>query len=118
MTSNSTGVLDGGSEPLLSCLLHLLVGRVLRTARHWWSAHPHRILPVGSRRLPQRCGIDGHLPQPLASGRKNRIDDCRNDGRSPALAHSARWLRALNDMDLDRGYLIHAQYPVGVEISL
>src|SRR5450755_1814072 len=96
----------------------MLVDQVLRTGRHWWSAHTHRILPVGSCRLPQRCGIDGHLPQPLASGRKNCIGYCRNDGRSPALAHSTRWLGSLNNMNLDRGRLVHAKHLVAVEVGL
>ena len=37
-------------------------------------------MACASRRLLQRCDIDGHLPQALAGCCKNRIGDGRNDG--------------------------------------
>src|SRR5262245_15993408 len=71
-----------------------------------------------SRGLLQRGGVDRHLPQPFAGSGEDRISDCRNDGGSPALAHTTRRLSALNDMNLDRGRLIDAQHLVVMEIAL
>src|SRR4051794_38203175 len=68
--------------------------------------------------LLQRSGVDRQFSQTLAGCRKDRIGHCRNDGRSPGLAHSTRRLRTLDDMDFDYGRLIHAQDLIGVEISL
>src|SRR6266851_10386623 len=62
--------------------------------------------------------IDRQLSQTLAGCRKDRVGDGGNDGRGPGLAHPARRLEILDDVDLDRRRLIHAQYLVGVEIGL
>src|SRR6266849_6507831 len=94
-----------------------------RAASPGWQVRTVAVLPsthrpVGSRRLLQRCGIDGHLPQSLAGCRKNCIGNCRNDGRSPAFAHSAWRLETLNDVDVDRGCLIDAEHLIAIEIAL
>src|ERR1700693_1067719 len=70
------------------------------------------------QRLLQYSGVDWHLAQPLASRSKDCIGDCRNDARSPALAHSARRLEAPHNVNLDGGRLIHAQHLISVEIAL
>src|SRR5215475_7407804 len=71
-----------------------------------------------SRGLLQRGGVDRHLSQSFASSGEDCIGDRRNDGGGPALAHTTRRLRALNDMNLDRGCLIDAQHLVIMEIAL
>ena len=78
---------------------------------HWSSA-------FRSHRLLQRGGVDRQLSQALAGRRKDRVGDCGNDGRSPGLAHSARRLETLDDVDLDGRRLVHAQHLVGVEVGL
>src|SRR5258705_12358106 len=71
-----------------------------------------------SHRQLQDGGIDRQLSQALASCGKDRVCDCGNDGRRPSLAHSARRLRTLDDVNLDGRRLVHAQHLVGVEIGL
>src|SRR5712691_6248613 len=62
--------------------------------------------------------IDRQLSQTLAGCRKDRVGHCGNDGRGPGLSHPARWLETLDDVDLDRRRLIHAQDLVGIEVGL
>src|SRR5262245_16596749 len=71
-----------------------------------------------SRGLLQRAGVDRHLAQALAGCGKDRVGNRWDDGRSPSLAHSARRLGALHDVDVDRRGLVHAQDLVGVEVAL
>ena len=71
-----------------------------------------------SHRPLQRGGVDRQLSQALAGCRKDRVGHCGNDSRSPSLAHSTRWLRTLDDVDLDGRRLVHAQDLVGIEVGL
>src|SRR5262249_26801297 len=89
--------------------------RALSSPRLEAHAYPTMVHSPG---LLQHGGVDGHLSQPFAGRCKDRIGHCRNDGRSPALAHSARRLGALNDMNLDRRRLIDAQHLVSIEVAL
>ena len=59
-------------------------------------------------RLLQRVGVDRQLAQALAGCRKDRVGDGGGNGRGPGLAHPARRLEALDDVDLDGRRLIHA----------
>src|SRR6266403_36725 len=79
----------------------------LRPSRSLWA----------SARL-QLCIVDRQLSQALASCRKDRVGYCRDDQRSPGLAHSAWWLRTLDDVDLDGRRLIDTQDLVGIEVGL
>src|SRR6266851_3631425 len=54
-----------------------------------------------SHRLLQRGGVDRQLSQALAGRRKDRVGDGGSDGRGPGLAHPARRLGTLDDVDLD-----------------
>src|SRR3974390_1756656 len=67
---------------------------------------------------PQLGGIDWQLPHSLAGCSKDSIGDRGNDRRSPGLAHPARRLGTLDDMDLDRWRLIHPEHLVGIEVGL
>src|SRR6267378_7637949 len=82
-----------------------------------WGAFPYATM-FRSRPLLQRSGVDRQLSQALASCRKDRVGYCRADQRSPGLAHSAWWLRTLDDVDLDGRRLIDTQDLVGVEVGL
>ena len=55
----------------------------------------------GSHRLPQRGGVDRQLSQALAGCRKDCVGHSGDDGRGPGLAHSARRLGTLDNVDLD-----------------
>jgi DNA-binding transcriptional LysR family regulator len=46
------------------------------------------------------------------------ISGCGDDGRSAGFADAARWLRALDDMNLDNWRLIYPEHLVGVEVGL
>src|SRR6266567_9615201 len=87
----------------------------------------HRVLPCSalriakafrSHRLLQRSGVDRQLSQALAGCGKDRVGHGGTDGRSPGLAHSARRLEILDDVDLEGRRLIHAQDLVSIEIGL
>ena len=71
-----------------------------------------------SHRLLQDGGVDRQLSQALAGCGKYCVGDCGSDGRSPGLAHSARRLGALDDVNLDGGRLIHAQDLIAIEVGL
>src|SRR5438477_10985715 len=97
--------------------------RALPAAPNMSSASRHDDFPAGttvfrSHRLLQDGGVDRKLSQALASCSKDRVGHCWHDGGSPGLAHSARRLRTLDDVNLDGRRLIHAQHLVGVEIGL
>src|SRR5260221_13113011 len=54
-----------------------------------------------SHRLLQRGGVDRQLSQPLASCRKDRVGDSGSDAPARGLAHFARRMGALHNVDLD-----------------
>jgi hypothetical protein len=64
------------------------------------------------------CFVDRQLSEALAGGGEDRIGEGGGDQRSTGLAHSARQLRTLDDVDLDGRRLIDAQDLVRVEIGL
>src|SRR3984893_19003219 len=84
---------------------------------HRWGAFTHATVSR-SHRLLQRGVVDGQLSQALSGCSKDCVGHGGNDGRSPALAHPARRLRALYDMDFDGRRLIDAQNLVGIEVGL
>src|SRR5579883_1977384 len=73
--------------------------------------------PVSSRLL-QDVGIDRHPAQALSGCGKDRVGDGGHDAGGPGLAHAAGRLGALDDVNLDRRRLVHADHLVGVEIGL
>ena len=73
---------------------------------------------LGSHRLPRRGGVDRQLAQALAGCRKDCVGHSGDDGRGPGLAHSARRLGTLDNVDLDGRRLVYAQHLVGIEIGL
>ena len=99
----------------------------LRVAkRNVWD---RKLPPDGSERSASRgihvclaplelASIDRQLSQALAGCRKDRVDDCGDDGRGPGFAHTDRRPEALHDVDLNARCLIHAQNLVSVEIGL
>src|SRR5262249_53950250 len=66
----------------------------------------------------QLGGVDRQFAYALASRGKDRVGDRGHNGRCPGLAHPARRLEILHDVDLDGRCLIHAQNLVSVEIGL
>src|SRR5262249_56332733 len=70
------------------------------------------------RGLLQEGAGDWDLAQALAGCGKDRVGDGGHDRRGPGFAHAARRLDVLNDVDVDRRGLVHAQHLVGVEIGL
>jgi hypothetical protein len=60
----------------------------------------------------------GSLRKRLPVATKITVDHCGDDWRGPGLAHSARRLETLDDVDLDGRRLVHAQHRVSIEIGL
>ena len=60
----------------------------------------------------------GILRRRLPVAAKIAIGHCRNDGRSAALAHPARRLEILHNMNVDGRRLVHAKDLVRVEVGL
>src|SRR5262245_56408728 len=74
-----------------------------------------RVWPVGLPRL-ELPGVDWQLAQAFASGGKDSVGYSGRKTRGAGLAQTAGWLGALDDVDLDRRRLVHAQDPVAIEV--
>src|SRR5580704_2905452 len=90
--------------------------------------------PICAIRLSSPCGparswrnsldgfelfrVDWQFAEALAGSRKYCVDHGGHDGRSPRLAHPARRLGTLDNVNLDGRRLVHAQDLVAIEVGL
>src|SRR5262245_48287045 len=62
--------------------------------------------------------VDWELPNPLAGCREDRVRDRGYHSRRTRLTDASRSLRALDQMNVDRGHLVDAQQLIVIEIAL